>query len=218
MSYREVSEIRDGMRIDWDMPIDDGRRAGAARRHLPADQEGTLSGPPQPRPLRQVAALRGRLQDRLGPHGAEASERDGRLDQQVPELGNLRPGEVGAGRLRLRARRFARLRPLARLRGALVAARDQGLLQLHRVGGPPALVERQGRLERHLLLRHQPVAGREPAAQASRRHLRLGRASPISIASSATTAASTTPSRRTGTTCRSRPCSTVSAPRAIAAA
>ena len=26
MSYREVSEIRDGMRIDWDMPIpmDDG--------------------------------------------------------------------------------------------------------------------------------------------------------------------------------------------------
>ena len=74
----------------------------------------------------------------------------------------------------MRARRFARLRPFARLRGALVAARDQGFLRLRRVGGRAAVVERQGRLERHLLLRHQPMAGREPAAEASGRHLRLG--------------------------------------------
>ena len=33
---------------------------------------------------------------------------------QVPELGSRRPGKVGAGRLRLRARRLARHRPLAR--------------------------------------------------------------------------------------------------------
>ena len=74
----------------------------------------------------------------------------------------------------MRARRFARLRPLARLRRALVAARDQGLSRLHRMGGRAAVVERQSRIERHLLLRHQPMAGRQPAAQASGRHLHLG--------------------------------------------
>ena len=44
MSYREVSEIRDGMRIDWDMPItmDDGIVLRC--RHLPADRGGQVSG------------------------------------------------------------------------------------------------------------------------------------------------------------------------------
>ena len=152
----------------------DGRRHRAARRYLPPGQEGPLSGDPQPRSLRQVAALRGRLQDRLGPHGGKAPERQRGLDQQVPELGSVRSGEVGAGRLRLRARRFSRRRPLAGLHGAVVAARDQRLARLHRMGRPPAVVERQGRLERHFVLRRQPVAGREPAAQAPRRHLRVG--------------------------------------------
>ncbi len=136
--------------------------------------KGRYPGASQPRSLRQVAALRRRLQDRLEAHGGEAAGRDGGIDQQVPELGNLRPGKVGAGWLCLRARRFARLRPFARLRGTLVAARDQGLLQLHRVGRRAAVVERQGRLERHLLLRHQPMAGRQHAAEASCRHLCLG--------------------------------------------
>ncbi len=174
MSYREVSEIRDGMQIDWDMPIkmDDGLRA--AMRRLPTDPQGPLSRHPQRRPLRQVAALRGRLQDRLEAHGGKAPECHGGLDQQVPELGSLRPREVGAGRLCLRARRFTRLRPVARLCRALVAARDQGPVRLHRVGRQAAVVERQGRLERHLLLRRQPMEGGEHAAEASRRDLRLG--------------------------------------------
>ena len=128
MSYREVSEVRDGMRIDWDMPItmDDGLvlRCDVFR----PVKKGRYPVHPQPRPLRQVAAFRRRLQDRLEAHGGEAAGRDGRLEQQVSELGSLRPGEVGAGWLCLRARRFARLRPLARLRRALVAARDQGFL------------------------------------------------------------------------------------------
>ena len=41
--------------------------------------------------------------------------------------------------------------------------------------GVAALVERQGRVERHFLLRHQSVAGGEPAAAAPRRHVHLGR-------------------------------------------
>ena len=89
MSYREVSEVRDGMRIDWDMPIemDDGLvLRGDVFRPI---KKGRYPVHAQPRPLRQVAALRGRLQDRLEPHGAQAPGRHGRLDQQVPELGGL---------------------------------------------------------------------------------------------------------------------------------
>ena len=51
----------------------------------------------------------------------------------------------------------------------------QGLLRLHRVGRRAAVVERQGRAQRHLLLRHQPVARGVAAAAASRRHVHLGR-------------------------------------------
>ena len=81
---------------------------------------------------------------------------------------------MGAARIRLRARRLARLRPLARLRRALVAARDRGFRRLHRMGRHAQLVERQGRLQRHLVLRRQPMAGRGPRPQASGGDLRLG--------------------------------------------
>ena len=108
------SEIRDGMRIDWDVADRDGRRPRAARRRVPASRRRALPGDPYLRPLRQGPRVPGRLPERLGAHGRRASRRRCRLDQQVPELGGGRPGEVGARRLRLRARRFARRRPLAR--------------------------------------------------------------------------------------------------------
>ena len=47
-----------------------------------------------------------------------------RLEQQVPELGAGRPGEMGAGRLRDRAGRFARRRPLARLSSTCWSPRE----------------------------------------------------------------------------------------------
>ena len=152
----------------------DGRRRRAELRRLPPDQGRTLSRHPHLRPLRQGPGLPGRLSERLAAHGGEAPGRDGRLQQQVPELGGGRPREVGAARLRLRARRLARLRLLAGLRRSFLAARDQGLLRLHRMGGPAALVERQDRPQRRLLLRHQPVARGLAAAAAPRRHVRLG--------------------------------------------
>ena len=66
-------------------------------------------------------------------------------------------------------------RLLARLHRSFLAARDQGFLRLHRMGRRAAVVERQGRAQRHLLLRHQPVARRLAAAAASRRDVHLGR-------------------------------------------
>ena len=97
------------------------------------------------------------------------------LEQPLPELGGGRSGEMGAARLCVRARRFARLRRLARLHRPFLAARDQGFPRLHRMGRRAAVVERQGRPQRHLVLRHQPVARRVAAAAAPRRHVHLGR-------------------------------------------
>ena len=82
---------------------------------------------------------------------------------------------MGAARLCLRARRLARRRLFARLHRSFLAARDQGFLRLHRMGRRAAVVERQGRPQRHFLLRHQPVARRIAAAAAPRRHVHLGR-------------------------------------------
>ena len=127
MSYREVSEVRDGMRIDWDMPItmDDGLvlRCDVFRPVKKGRYPVLLSHGPYGKWLHFEDGYKTAWK-RMA---AEAPGRDGRLDQQVPELGNLRSGEMGAGWLCRRARRFARLRPFARLRRALVAARDQGL-------------------------------------------------------------------------------------------
>ena len=174
MDYREKSEIRDGMRIDWDMPITDGRRPGAAMRHLPADRRRQISGDHDLWALRQVAALRGPLHRPVAAHVRRPAGRADRLDQQVSVLGGGRSGEMGAGRLRLHPRRQPRRRPLARRHRHLVAARGAGSGAMRRLGRRAALVERQGRPQRHLLLCREPVADGRAAAQASRRDLHMG--------------------------------------------
>ena len=151
-----------------------GRRRRAARRRLSSGRRRALSRHHELRPLRQVAALRGPLRRPVAQHVRGAPGRAGGLDQPIRQLGGGRSGEMGAGRLRHRARRLARRRPFARHVGHLVAARGQGLPRLHRMGRRAAVVERQGRTQRHLLLRHEPVADGGAAAAASRRHLRLG--------------------------------------------
>ena len=152
----------------------DGRRPGAARRRVPAAQGRQVSGHPQLWPLCQGPRLPGRLSERLATHGGEASRRHRRLEQPLPELGGGRSGKMGAARLCLRAGRFARRRLLAGLHRPLVAARDQGFPRLHRMVRRAAVVERQGRAQRHLLLCHQPVARGDAAAAAPRRDVHLG--------------------------------------------
>src|SRR3989442_6274689 len=86
---------------------------------------------------------------------------------------------MGAGRLRLRSGGFTRRRPLARLPRHLVGPRDEGPLPLRRVGSRAAVEHRQDRLERHLLLRDEPVAGRGAPAPPPRRPLHLGGGRPL---------------------------------------
>ena len=174
-SLQKLSEIRDGMRIDWNVPItmDDGLvlRADVFRPVKDGQYPVILTYGPYAKNLAFQDGYPSAWQRMVEKH----PDVDRRLVQPLPELGSGRPGEMGAARLRLRARRFARRRLLARLHRSLLAARNQGFLRLHRMGRRAALVERQGRAQRHFLLRHEPVARRVAAAAASRRHVRLGR-------------------------------------------
>ena len=213
MDYREKSEIRDGMRIDWDMPItmDDGLVLRCDIYRPVA--EGKYPVIMTLWALRQVAALRGPLHRPVAAHVRRPARRADRLDQQVSVLGGGRSGEMGAGRVRLHPGRQPRRGALARRHRHLVAARGAGSCAMRRLGGRAALVERQGRPQRHLLLCREPVADGGAAAQASRRHLHCGKAPPISTATWRTTAASSAAaSCRTGRRRRSIPCRTAAAP------
>ena len=173
-THQPRSESRDGMRIDWDVPIamDDGLvlRADVFRPVAEGRYPVILSYGPYAKGLAFQDGYPSAWQRMAEEHPDVAAG----SQQSVPELGSGRSGEMGAARLCLRARRFARRRLLAGLHRSFLAARDQGFLRLHRMGRRAALVERQGRAQRHLLLRHQPVARRDPAAAAPRRHVHLG--------------------------------------------
>ena len=133
-THQQRSEMRDGMRIDWDVPIamDDGLvlRADVFRPVTEGSYPVILSYGPYAKGL----AFQEGYPSAWQRMASEASRRHRRLQQQVPELGGGRSGEMGAARLCLRARRLARLRLLARHHRPLVAARDQGLPRLHRMG------------------------------------------------------------------------------------
>src|SRR5262249_13099872 len=139
-------------------PDHDGRRPRAARRRLSSGQGRPLSGDPELRPLCKGPCFPGRLSERLAAHGRRAPRRHRRIEQPLPELGGGRSREMGAARLRLPARRLAGRRGLARLYQSFFAAGNEGFLRLHRMGRRAAVVKRQGRTQRHLLLRHQSVA------------------------------------------------------------
>ena len=95
-------------------PDRDGRRRRAARRRVPAGRRRQISGDPELRPLRQGPGDAGGLQEPVAADRQSRARGARRLQQQVPELGAVRPREMGAGRLRLRARRFARRRAARR--------------------------------------------------------------------------------------------------------
>ena len=169
------SEIRDGMRIDWDAPIamDDGvvLRADVFRPVAEGRYPVILSYGPYAKGLAFQEGYKSAWMRMTTAY----PETRARLEQQVPELGAGRPGEMGAGRLRHRAGGFTRRRPLARPSRRVVPARGEGPLRLRRVGRHAALDQRQGRHQRHFLLRDEPMARGAASAAASRRAVHLGR-------------------------------------------
>ena len=114
-THQQRSEVRDGMRIDWDVPItmDDGLvlRADVFRPVKDGNYPVILSYGPYAKGL----AFQDGYPSAWQRMAEQASGRHRRLEQPLPELGGGRSGEVGAARLRLRARRLARRRLLAGL-------------------------------------------------------------------------------------------------------
>ena len=152
----------------------DGRWRGAARGRVPSARRWPPSGDPEQRPLREGTRIQGRLPGELGTAGEVRAGSARRFQQQVPDLGTGRPREVGAGGLCLRARGLARGRLLAGGDRLLVGARSARPGGLHRMGGRAGLEQRQGRRERHLVLRDEPVAGRGASAKAPGRAVPVG--------------------------------------------
>ena len=183
------SEVRDGMQIDWDAPVemDDGvvLRADIFRPPGGGKYPVILSYGPYAKGLAFQEGYKAnwaRL-TRAAPEVLAGSSNK----YQVWEL--VDPEKwVPDGYACVRVD-FARRRPLARPHRHLVGARDAGPARLHRMGRHAAVEQRQGRHQRHFLFRHQPVAGRRATAKASRRALHLGRLRPIITASSPATAA-----------------------------
>ena len=117
------SEIRDGMKIDWDAPIemDDGvvLRADVFRPVADGKYPVILSYGPYAKGLSMQEGYKSQWL-RIVKAAPEVLEGSSNKHQNW-EL--FDPGEMGAGRLRAGARGFARRRPLAGLSRNMVAAR-----------------------------------------------------------------------------------------------
>ena len=175
MDYREKSEIRDGMRIDWDMPIkmDDGLvlRCDIYRPIAEGKYPVIMTYGPYGKWLHFEDLYNDQWRRMCAdqpdvPTGSTNKYQCWEVvdpEKWVPDdYVVIRVDSRGAGRS-----------PGVIDIWSLREAQDSGALR--RLGRRAALVERQGRPQRHLLLRREPVAGGRAAAQAPRRHLHLGR-------------------------------------------
>ena len=175
----------------------DGRARPRARRRLAPDGDrdrraegpGHLRGQPVLRGRRRRHQLGGRPRDRRAARHPPARPVLRRRQHESDDQHDLRE-HVGAARVRRRALRVARHRPLRRLPELRRADRDRGRQGGHRLAQRPReglhdaerrrrgrrqLDDRQGRHDRHLLQRHAPDRRRlhrRRGARGDRPHLR----------------------------------------------
>ena len=174
-THQPRTEVRDGMRIDWDVAIrmDDGLVLQAPTcfaRSRDGRYPVILTYGPYAKGLAFQDGYPSAWQ-RMADKHPDVTAGSSNLYQswEVVDPEKWVPHDYACVRVDSRG-----CGVLARLHRSFLAARDQGLLRLHRMGRRAAVVERQGRAQRHLLLRHQPVARRLAAAAASRRDVHLG--------------------------------------------
>ena len=217
MNYREVSEVRDGMRIDWDVPItmEDGLvlRADVFRPIKDGKYPVLLS---------------------YGPYGKWLHFEDG-YKTAWNRMAETHPDVIAGSTNRYQS--WEVCDPEKWVPDGYVCLR----VNSRGCGRTPGYVEHWSPREAKDFAQCVEWAGTQgwsngkvglsgisyyamnqwQVAHCSRSispRCACGKARPTSTATSATTAASTARFRRTGTTCRSRPCSTASASRATAAA
>ncbi len=169
------TEVRDGMRITWHQPIavDDGLvlRADVYRPIADGRYPVILTYGIYAKGL----AYPGWVPAAVGEDDRRPPGNPGRLHQQVPELGNHRPGALGSSWLCRRARGLARGRLVPRIHGSGLRQGNGGSLPVHRVGRDAALEQRQGGHAGDFLLCQQPVAGGHHVPAPPGGHHPLGR-------------------------------------------
>ena len=209
MACRSIGMCRSSM--------DDGLVLQSGR--VPPGEGRQISGDPDLRALCQGPRLPGGLSERLATHGREASRRRRGLDATNTRTGRWSIRRSGC---RTITSACASIRAAAAARRAIIdhfsPRETKDFYDCIEWAGVAALVERQGRAQRHFLLRHEPVARRVAAAAAPGGDVRLGGRRRLVSRHDASRRHSLAPSGPTGTTCRSRPCSTASASAAAAAA
>ncbi len=174
-ALQQLSEIRDGMRIDWNVPItmDDGLvlRADVFRPVKDGQYPVLLTYGPYAKNLAFQDGYPSAWSIMAEKHpDVTAGSSNNYQSWEVVDPEKWVPHDYVCVRVDSRG---AGCSP--GVHRSFLAARNQGFLRLHRMGRRAALVERQGRAQRHFLLRHEPVARRLAAAAASRRHVRVGR-------------------------------------------
>ena len=161
----------------------DGRRPRAARGRVPPDRR-TASIPSSSPTAPTRRASRSRTAIRA---------RGSAWWRSIPTSRRARPTTTRAGKWSIRRNGcrdgYACVRVDSRGAGRSPGFIDhfspretQGFLRLHRMGRRAALVERQGRAQRHLVLRHQPVARRRRCSRRISPRCASGKARPTGIA------------------------------------
>ncbi len=174
MSSAQKTEIRDGMHIDWDAPItmDDGLMLRADVFRPPGDGRYPvlLTYGPYAKGLAFQEGYPSAWQRMVAEHpDVEAGSSNRYQSWEVVDPEKWVP--QGYACVRVDSRGAGRspgfIDPFS-------PRETQRFLRVHRMGRRAAVVQRQGRAERHFVLRHEPVAGREPAAAAPGCDVRLG--------------------------------------------
>ncbi len=142
-------------------PDRDGRRYRAARRRVPPARHRKISGDPELRAVCQRPRLPGGLQGATGTRLTKAAPEVLQGSSNKYQVWELVDPEKwvpdGYACVRVDSRGAGRSPGFIDIWSPREA---HDLYDLHRMGRHAKLVDRQGRHERHLLLRHQPVAGR----------------------------------------------------------
>ena len=156
------SMVRDGMKIDIDVPIpmDDGLvlRADVYRPVEDGRYPALISYGPYAKGLAFQEAYKPQW-DRMASEHPDVLAGSTNKYQTWEALDPEKWVPDGYVCVRVDSRGAG---PVAGRIGCVVAQGDSRLLSLHRVGGGPAVEQWAGRARRHLLLRHEPIPGGGP--------------------------------------------------------
>src|SRR5262249_39711011 len=161
------SETKDGMRIDWDVPIETDDDLVLRADVFRPDGDFRY-------PVILGATPYGKCCPSRTRSGAVSGKCYARMSLKFCSSGTIRSRALCPG-----ARRRTWHGTLTWIYGPAVGSRDAGSLSMHRMGGAPAVVERSCRAQWSVVSRDESVAGGRGSAPPSLCGMRGGRVLPL---------------------------------------